>query len=72
MLCHDLSRRLDRLEARRTGFFGARRHVMLELSADLVTRIEKAMAAGAFPQALCDADLEAIVAAGDRVRENGP
>lgn len=79
MLRRGLIRRIETVEARLAG----RRHVAsLDLSGlptdlhglprDLLERITAAMQAGTFPEALCCADLEAIVAAGDKVRQNGP
>jgi hypothetical protein len=40
----------------------------LDLAPDILRRIAAAKVAGTFPQSLPDADLEAIVAASDKVR----
>lgn len=40
----------------------------LDLAPELLRRIAAAQAAGTYPHALTDADLEAIVAAGDKER----
>lgn len=61
-----LRRRLACLELSRPRQPGAASS--LDLAAKLARRIEAAKAAGTFPQSLCDADLESIVAADDEAK----
>ena len=62
-----LRARLARLERNRPERFAAS-GLELDLPPDMCARIAAAKAAGTFPQSLADADLEAIVAAGDVTR----
>jgi hypothetical protein len=62
-----LRARLAKLERNRPEPFAASA-LELDLPPDLCARIGEAQAAGTFPQSLADADLEAIVAAGDVTR----
>ena len=62
-----LHARLAKLERNRPEPFAAD-GLELDLPPDLCARIAAAQAAGTFPQSLADADLEAIVAAGDVAR----
>lgn len=62
-----LRARLARLERNCPEPFAAS-GLELDLPPDLRVRIGEAQAAGTFPQSLADADLEAIVAAGDMTR----
>lgn len=62
-----LRARLAKLERNRPAPFCAD-GLEVDLPPDLCARIGKAQAAGTFPQSLGDADLEAIVEAGDMAR----
>lgn len=62
-----LRARLAKLERDRPETFAAS-GLELDLPPDLCARIGKAQAVGTYPQSLCDADLSAIVAAGDMIR----
>lgn len=62
-----LRARLAKLERNRPEPLAAS-GLELDLPPDMCARIGKAQAAGTFPQSLADADLEAIVAAGDMAR----
>lgn len=63
----NLRPRLARLERNRPDPFTDSGQE-LDLCPDICARIFRAQAAGTFPQSLADADLEAIVAAGDVTR----
>ena len=62
-----LCARLSKLERNRPEPF-ATSGLELDLPPDICARIAQAQAAGTFPQSLCDADLEAILAADDVAR----
>ena len=62
-----LHARLAKLERNRPQPFAAS-GLELDLPPDMCARIAAAQAAGTYPQSLADADLEAIVAAGDVTR----
>lgn len=62
-----LRARLSKLERNRPESFAAS-GLQLDLAPDICARIAKAQAAGTFPKSLADADLEAIVAAADKIR----
>lgn len=68
MLRRSLIRRIEIVEARLAGIKHVSALDLSILSSDLLERMQAAMKVGTFPQALGCADLEAIVAAGDRVR----
>jgi hypothetical protein len=62
-----LRARLTKLEQARPERFAAS-GLELELRPDICARIAQAQAAGTFPKSLAEADLEAIVAAADKIR----
>jgi hypothetical protein len=61
-----LAGRIERLEQAHGG--PSPELPKLDLAPELLRRIAAAQAAGTYPHALTDADLEAIVAAGDKER----
>ena len=61
-----LRTRLERLERNHPA--QAKERPILDLPTDIHGRIVMAKEAGTFPRSLCDADLEVIVSAADKIK----